>query len=78
MKFYTVGKEPDEKLFSTLRGLKAYLKEHPEEEGAYLWWYYRDELVECRFISRDDILKGKGTRRSKGCTAQWAASRGQL
>jgi len=78
MKYYTAGEEPNEMVFSRLTDLRAYLKDHPEIKEVHLWWYYRNDLVECRAISREDILARRGTRKSKGCTAQWAASRGRL
>ena len=79
MKYFEItDAQGEDQQFTSIRALRAHLKEHPEIPSAWRYWWCGDDLVECEKIPREEIFRGRARELKAGMTAQWAAAHGRL
>jgi len=76
VKYFEVEGADGMEQFTSIRSLRKHLCLHPEVNVVYRYWWSGSDLVECKFLRREEVMKGKGLK--NGMTAQWAASHGRL
>ena len=77
MKYWAYDDEAGEEILTDRAGVKRAMRAHTQIEWAYFYHWAYGDCVECRKVSRAELLESNRDI-ERGATCQWAATHGGM